>query len=100
VANSPKHPLRRETDRTGAEARNDADSAPANESGVHDLRPEETGHVSHDHKGNVIWEWANRLKLRRKDDEQVDYVECLGADTLTLDEDEEQRSAFNPYEKK
>lgn len=92
--------MRRESDRAGSEKKAGTDPAPANDFDVHDLKPEETGHVSHDHKGNVIWEWANRLQLRRKDDEQVDYVECLGADSLMLDSDEDESDAFTPYEKK
>jgi hypothetical protein len=88
------HPNRRSSDgsRESTTDHPGQESRAADSPGEHDLDESasvKVGTISHDAKGNRVWEWPSKLLRRRVDDQAIDYVKVLGGEDLSLSKEEQ-----------
>jgi len=64
--------------------------------------PETEASIERDDLGNAVWKLHIKSPRRRKDDGEIDPLDVLDIDELSLADDESPRSkrkSFNPYDK-
>ena len=67
-----------------------------------DGAPRAEASIGHDDRGNAVWNLHVTTPQRRKDDEEINPIDFLDPDELSLKDDErddDEPESFNPYDK-